>query len=365
MQNQTDNVSGSICTLRQRLDFIEQTNHLGYWELDISRKCVYWSPEMYNIFGLSPQTCVKRNFIREQLCLEDLPLYKRKLQELLQTQSPVECILRIRRSDGKLIYGQFRAAVWYDDKYGHISGTLQDVSSLVAVQKELAQAKAETERLSRERSYFFAQASHDVRQPLQALKIFVSLLADEKLPSAQKQLLEKINGAADSLGVWMDNLLEYSKLQSGGIKPKFSDFNISELLEKLGAEYNVIAGTKNISFKYRGSGCICRSDNVLLERIIRNLLNNAFKYTDNKVLMTWYCRNRTVKIKIMNNGEGINSQDLPHVFNAFYQGRLHRRYGSGLGLSIVKDLAELLNIKISVKSRPNRWTSFELVFPNN
>lgn len=363
MQNQTDDVSGSICMLRQRLDFIEQTNHLGYWELDISRKCVYWSPEMYNIFGLPPQTCIKRNFIREQLCLEDLPLYKRKLQELLQTQSPVECVLRIRRADGRLIYGQFRASVWYDDKYGHISGTLQDVSTLVAVQNELASAKAETDRLSRERSYFFAQASHDVRQPLQALKIFVSLLKEEKLTAAQKNLVEKVNNAADSLGLWMDNLLEYSKLQSGGITPKFSDFNISALLKKLGAEYVVIADTKKLSFKYRGNGCIVCSDSILLERIIRNLLNNAFKYTYDKVLMTWYCQDNTIRVKILNNGEGIVGRDLRNVFNAFYQGRLHRRYGSGLGLSIVKDLTALLNMEISVRSRPNNWTCFELTIP--
>lgn len=351
--------------LRLRLEFIEKTGHLGYWELDISRKTMFWSPEMYTIFGL-PHTCrIRRNFIREQLCIEDIRLYKDSLRRLLTEGRPVETVLRIRRTDGELIYSQFRASLRQEDGRTVIAGTLQNVTPLVRIQQQLAAARAEAERLSREKSYFYAQVSHDLRQPLQALKIFIALLKEEELTSEQNILLRKIEDSADNLGHWLDNLLETARLESGGVSRQDSCFRLDVFLQRLGEEYKEVAAGKGGDLISSGGRVCVTTDAVLLERIMRNLLNNAVKYGGGQIRLHWYRCGGMARIYIRDYGEGLSPEARQNLFKAFSQNGRHRHQGTGLGLAIVKELADMLHIKIAVKSKPGRGTLFVLSLPSS
>ena len=214
-----------------------------------------------------------------------------------------------------------------------------------------------------EQSYFYAQAGHDLRQPLQALKIFVSLLKDEQLTPAQKELVSKIDNSTSDLSFWLDNLFENAKLGSRNIQRHDTCFELSVFLSKIAEEYREIAAYKNISFEYSGATVHLKTDEILLARIVRNLLNNALKYSRGKIRLYWYILPHKVKIIIKDNGYGIKREESTQIFTAFYQCLQHQSQGSGLGLAIVKELAERLDAEVFVKSKWRKGTLSILTLP--
>lgn len=351
----------------ERLEFAERTARLGYWELDLQVKKIFWSAEMYRIFGIDAKSVsMKRNIIREQILPEDLPIYKNKLKDLIKKGNPVEGQLRIRRKDGNISHCQFKASLIFDDRGERIAGTFQDLTHLVEVQLALEKSRERADELNRAKSYFLAQASHDLRQPMQALNIFIATLRDEKLEPPQTKLVEKIAASADNLKVLLDNFLDISKLDSGGVEYQPHNFNIKLLVERLGHEFVEIALSRNLDFYYTSSSAMLHNDPVLIERILRNLLSNSFKYTHSKILMAARLQKSTIRIFVMDNGAGIASSDLPKIFDEFYQSskiKDNRKNGAGLGLSIVKKIADIIGTKVDVISTPHRSTCFSFSLP--
>ncbi len=222
--------------------------------------------------------------------------------------------------------------------------------------ERMRQRLAKVEQQACERSFFYAQAGHDLRQPLQALKIFVSLLKDEKLNHVQSELVDKIDKSTADLSFWVDNLLETAKLGSGGVVRRDQEFDLSSILKKLASEYQTLMSYRQGVLIYRGESIRVKSDPLLLERIIRNLLNNALKYSRGQIKMYCYRLPKVVKVIIKDNGYGLRNEENQHLFEAFYQCMRHKGRGSGLGLSIVKELSEILDIKVDIKSKWRKGT---------
>ena len=353
----------------RRLEFAERTAQLGYWELDIPSRKIYWSAEMYRIFGVKQQKLSPhRNLIRERMLAEDIPVYKRKLKELLTTEQPVEGTLRIRRLDGKLIYCAFKAGIIYENHRRLIAGTFQDITSMVETQKLLEKAQKRAEQLSQAKSYFLAQASHDLRQPMQSLKIFIATLQEEELTPGQQNLVQKIEDSAENLNSLLDNLLDISKIEAGGIEYHPSVFDIGLLISGLAREYRALAQSRQIDFRYIPLHQYVQSDPILIERVIRNLLNNAFKYTKDKVVLGVRNRKNDIRIVVMDNGCGIAPEDKANIFKDFYQSKQCfncKKQGAGLGLAIVSRIAALLNTQIEVDSKLGQGSSFCFNIPKN
>lgn len=351
----------------QRLEFAEKTAHIGYWELDFKDKKIYWSGEMFRIFGTSAASASpKRNLIRERMLKEDLPIYKEKLRTLLHTGQPVEGKIRIRKTNGGLRYCYFKAGIFENENHRKIAGTFQDLTPLIKTQTALEKAKELAENLNRGKSLFLAQASHDLRQPMQALSMFISALAEEKLTSRQKMLLNKIEASAENLKSLLDNLLDLSKMEANSEIGDFHEFNIAELLKKICREYQEICQTKNISFRCIRHNAVIFSDMVILERLLRNLLSNAVKYTKNKIILgcKWY--KNYLRIMVIDNGIGISAEEQEQIFDEFYQSKKiknNRSQGSGLGLAIVRKSAELLGISVKLNSTPGQGSCFWFDIP--
>ena len=346
----------------RRLNFAEQTTQLGYWELELSSKKLYWSSEMYRIFGEdSPVISPMRNIIKERMFPADIPIYKSKLKELLKTEKNVEGTLRIYTSQHKLLYCAFKAGILYENHEKIIAGTFQDITRHIEIQQELNEAKKRAERLSDAKSYFLAQASHDLRQPMQALQLFISSLKEENLTLIQKMLVNKIEDSAINLHTLLDNLLDISKIESGGVKYQPQLFDIGILIENLAQEYQELAKKQNIQFHFVITHTIIYSDPILLERLLRNLLNNAFKYTKNKILFGTKKSHKKITLKIIDNGCGIPANEIDKIFDDFYQSSQQpncRIQGVGLGLGIVKRIAKLLQTKIHIYSIPQKGSCF-------
>lgn len=218
-------------------------------------------------------------------------------------------------------------------------------------------------KINKDCAYFFAQASHDLRQPLQALILYLDLFDTSELSPKQKILWQKILKTTDNLKNLFTNILDFSKTELGSIKVHKTNMNIGILLNDLVQEYRTLSKTKKIIFEYNICDCKIYTDYILLERILRNLLNNAFKFTKSRINLTCKETNKYIYISISDDGMGIDSSDLPNIFNEFYQG--HNTYklnndGAGLGLTIVKKFTDILNIKISISSTINIGSCFTL-----
>ena len=229
--------------------------------------------------------------------------------------------------------------------------------------QKLRQQMQKIEQQACEQSYFYAQAGHDLRQPLQALKIFIALLKDENLTPTQTELVAKIDNSTADLSFWLDNLFETAKFGSHGVQRRDMTFELSVFLSKLAEEYREIAAYKRIDFEYSGSAASIKTDKILLTRIMRNLLNNALKYSRGKIRLYWYTLPHKVKIVIKDNGFGIKRKENAQIFTAFYQCLRHRQQGSGLGLAIVKGLAEALGAEVYVKSKWRKGTLAIVTLP--
>lgn len=335
-------------------EYIEQVAKVGFWEYDVKTKKTLWSEEMYQILGLK-----NKQSLRKLIHPDDLNIYKENLRNLLGNKPNVDGTIRIKRQDGKIIHTYFKAR-FIKNK---IAGTLQDVTNVIGMQEDLEKAKEKAEELNIAKSYFLAQASHDLRQPMQALKIFIHNLLSEDLTKSQLKIAKQIEASTNNLNSLLDSLLDMSKIEAGGFTNSREKFFIDVLLQNMADEFYELADIKNIKLKMAGCHVEIVSDPLLIERILRNFISNALKYTKDVVLLTCRKFGDTVKISVYDNGVGISEKDIPYIFDEFYQSdRIERnqKNGAGLGLSIVKKIASIINGEISVKSTPKKGSRFTL-----
>jgi signal transduction histidine kinase/CheY-like chemotaxis protein len=232
---------------------------------------------------------------------------------------------------------------------------------------DLRNSKEKAERANKAKSQFLAAASHDLRQPLHALGLFASALSERiKFPEV-RQLVENINKSVAALEELFNSLLDISRLDAGVIQPKFQHFRIKELMGRLSTEFNTPAHLKGLDIRFEGEDIVAYSDPVLLETVLRNLISNAIRYTQNgEVNVTWLIEGKRVCIQVRDTGVGISDEDREHIFEEFLQLNnpdRDRTKGFGLGLAIVKRLSRLLKSTISVQSTVGSGSVFQLHIP--
>ncbi|BBE49612.1 Histidine protein kinase DivJ [Ferriphaselus amnicola] len=255
---------------------------------------------------------------------------------------------------------------------GHENTALLKDLSHEQIISEQAREKAET--ANREKSRFLAAASHDLRQPLQALMLFSDALSSHihgRDPIAQK-LAGQIESSVNSLTDMLSALLNISRLESGVVQPQLQHFNLQHLLDRLYLEFHRIAQEQGLAFTIpvfseQFDGVVIHSDPHLLEQIIRNLASNAIRYTtEGKVEVMCHLVGDKVKICVADTGIGISKEDLPRIFDEYFQSnnsQRDRRQGLGLGLSIVRRVEKLLGYHLVVKSELGRGTSICFTVP--
>lgn len=365
----TENIqlSEHLQKVMKRLEFAEKTTHLGYWEFPLSNRKIYWSAEMYRIFGISPQEVFEKpNIIKEHIFPDDLPIYKSKLKDLIRNQEPIEGTIRLLKPSHEVVYCYFKSSLVKDGNNLKIAGTFQDLTKLISTQIALEEAKKQAEYLNKAKSYFLAQASHDLRQPMQTLKLFINMLMDEELNERQKYILSKIEASSENLCSLLDNLLDFSKIESGGIEYHPRDFDINDLLSRLSSEFFELASDKGIHFKYITRHKIIYNDPLLLERIIRNLISNALKYTKDKIVIGCRLCGDYLQIQIIDNGVGISACEQSKIFDEFYQcpqNQEQKNIGAGLGLTIVKKITDLIGSQVVIRSEINKGSCFIICIP--
>lgn len=240
------------------------------------------------------------------------------------------------------------------------------VAQLMQEKRIAEDARRDAETATRSKTQFFAAASHDLRQPLQAIGIYVSLLR-KRAQGPLEPLVANLSSAVESLSKLVEELLEISRLDSGAIQPRVQQILLDEMFRSLEQEFMPQAAAKGLSLRVRRCGLAIDSDPLLLLRVVRNLLANAIKYTkQGGVLLAARKRGGYVSIGVWDTGPGIHKQELDRVFEEFYRGASSRgqeKGGFGLGLSIVKRICGVLGHALVVTTRPGTGTVFRVEVP--
>ena len=232
---------------------------------------------------------------------------------------------------------------------------------------DMRNSKEKAERANLAKSKFLAAASHDLRQPLHALGLFASALNERIKSSEERLLIENINQSISSLEELFNVLLDISRLDAGIIQPKFQHFWIKGLMDKLLTEFKAQAQRKGINMQLEGVDVVIYSDETLFETMLRNLINNAIRYTQSgEVKVAWFIDGSNVCIEVSDTGLGISDEDKKLIFQEFLQlnnPERDRTKGLGLGLAIVRRLCGLLKSTISVQSTIGSGSIFRLNTP--
>lgn len=214
------------------------------------------------------------------------------------------------------------------------------------------------------KSRFLAQASHDLRQPIHAISLFTACLRDTGLDREQKQMVENIDRSLHSVSGLFRSLLDISTLDSGKVTPHFEVVAVQDVIEEVLTQNADRAGWSNTTFKVVCSKHHVRIDAALLTTILQNIVSNALKYAPGGEVLIGCRRHRYgLSIEIHDRGEGIAEEHLPRLFEEFYQVRERGDRdveGVGLGLSIVKRLAHLMSLRVSIRSVRGRGTSVRI-----
>jgi signal transduction histidine kinase/CheY-like chemotaxis protein len=241
------------------------------------------------------------------------------------------------------------------------------VQQIEAATAELRQRKDEAERANAAKTRFLAAASHDLRQPLHALGLFVSRLAQLPHSAEAQPLVGQIDASVLALQDLLDTLLDISRLDAGLVVPKPAEFPVADLFSRLALEFAGPAEEKNLEFRVRPSSLWLHTDPRLLARILMNFISNALRYTSRGgVLLS--CRRHGGKaiIQVWDTGVGIPAEHLQDVFSEYVQlanPERNRAKGLGLGLAICDRLAQLLELPLGVRSRPGHGSSFWIEVP--
>jgi len=290
---------------------------------------------------------------------------------------------RYLRPEGQVVRGRVSLALARDGKGQphHFIVHVQDVTLQVEAEERLHEAIAAAEQALLAKTRFLAAASHDLRQPLQALNLFVSVLTGREDDPFKLGVLGKVDSALGALAGLMNTLLDISRLEGGAVLPDQRPFDIGRLLRRLSDEFIPVAGNLDLTMRFVMPSITLYSDPALLEVILRNLIGNALKYTPagGRILVgaRRQAGGRMLRIDVIDTGQGIPADQRQLIFEDFHQvkGGAHPTGesggaagqesggGLGLGLGIVSRVARLLGVTVSVESAPGQGSRFSVMIP--
>lgn len=232
------------------------------------------------------------------------------------------------------------------------------------------EARRAAEAANRAKTQFFAAASHDLRQPLHAMGLFAEALRQRSHDPEVASLVSSINESVDALEGLFGELLDITRIDTGGVDVNPAPLRLRELFARLRLHFEPTAFEKGLMLSFRGEQHVAFADPVLLERVLRNLVSNAIRYTDDGgVLVSCRPRGGKLLLQVWDTGIGIAEASLPRIWEEFFQAQsnrplqAHHRKGLGLGLAIVKRLAGLMDAPIGVRSRVGHGTVFSIEVP--
>lgn len=267
-----------------------------------------------------------------------------------KSEFPVEISLSPVRTDGQRF----------------VSSVIRDVTERKRMEDEIVAARQEAERANKANSAFLAAASHDLRQPVQALSLLNGALRRTVTDERAREMIDHQQHSLTAMTNLLNSLLDISRLDAGAVAPDLEEFPIRRLIDRLSDEFARQAQHKGLEFSSSSSDGFVNSDPNLLAEVIQNLVSNAIRYTD-KGQVTLRCveKGGFCRIEVIDTGIGIEADQLEAIFSEFHQCKTPgaSKEGFGLGLAIVKRLGDLLQLSIDVDSDVGKGSCFSISLP--
>ncbi|NUB21305.1 PAS domain S-box protein [Azospirillum formosense] len=292
---------------------------------------------------------------------DDRPAYLELRTRSIAAGSPYQSNIRMRRADGAWRWHQCRV-VPVRERGAIVSwiGTAVDIH-------DIRRAQQAAEEADRSKGRFLAAASHDLRQPMQSILLFAGALGSHVTGEAGQRALDRLQQGLDTLKDLLDSLLDVSRLDAGVVAPQIEEFPVADLLGPLSAAYAPLAEAKGLDWRVVPFTGTVRSDRVLLGRMLRNLVDNAIRYTDRgRVMVDCRPQGKRLCVEVHDTGLGIPPDQRERIFEEFHQignPERDRDQGLGLGLAIVRRLSRLLDHPVDLVSRPERGSIFSISVP--
>lgn len=263
------------------------------------------------------------------------------------------------RADGSEFAAGIRLSPFRIGSKLFVAAAIRDTTENRAVNQELVVARHEADRANRAKSRFLATASHDLRQPMQTVRMLNAAMLKVVPQPELRELLQQQGQAIESMARLLNALLDISRLESGAIEPVIENVPLAHLFAELRTEFASVAGTREIALYIDAPALLVSTDRTLFAQLLQNLIGNALKYTDGgSVRASCSVDEQGLTIAIQDTGIGIPSDKLERIFDEYYQVDTHgaKRMGVGLGLAIVKEVARLLGFSVKITSKVGEGT---------
>jgi PAS domain S-box-containing protein len=271
-----------------------------------------------------------------------------------------------RRKDGSEFPVEISLSPVQTEKIRFVSSVIRDVTDRKRMEQQIIAAQEAAERANKANSAFLAAASHDLRQPVQALSLLNGALRRTVTDERALEMIRSQERSLTAMTNLLNSLLDISRLDAGAVTPEFEEFPMQRLIDRLSPEFARQAKHKGLEFVSDLCGAAVRSDPNLLGEIVQNLASNAIRYTESgRVSMTCSQQDGCCRLTVEDTGVGIEEDQLEAIFQEFHQVKTPgaNSEGFGLGLAIVRRLADLLDHTIDVQSEPGKGSRFSVRIP--
>jgi PAS domain S-box-containing protein len=365
---------GALRESEERWKFAIEGAGDGLWDWHIQTGKAFYSPRYKEMLGFAENEIgATADEWSKRIHPEDAPGVFAAMQPYMHGK-PGSAIVEFRMlcKDGTWQWTSGRGMVMERDAEGkplRMIGTNTDITDRKRAEAELIAAKTAAETASLTKSRFLAAASHDLRQPMQAISLFNEALARTSLNGEQKRISDYLSQSIKSMGDLLDALLDISKLDAGAIKANPEVIQADALVHKISDDFSAMAAEKSLRFKlcfpFRDMAMV--TDGKLLMSLLGNLIGNAIKYTEEGgILVAIRRRGNQALLQVWDTGIGIPAEHLDAIYEEYFQignPERDRRKGLGLGLAIAKRIAKLLETTVVCRSRPGKGSVFEFRLP--
>ena len=274
-----------------------------------------------------------------------------------------------RRADGTEFPAGIRLSPFQDAEQRFVAVAIRDMTERRATSDALMAAREDADRANRAKSRFLATASHDLRQPLQAIRLINASM--QKLTQDAPELSDLVRqqaSAIDGAARLLDALLDISRLESGAIDPQLAPVSLATSFEDLAREFAPASAAKKLQLGFADTRAVICTDRTLFTQLLQNLIGNALKYTERGyVRISLSLEDDALVLAVEDSGVGIPIDKLDRIFDEYYQigPRGTQRLGVGLGLAIVREVARLLGYSVAVASTAARGTTVSVRIPRH
>lgn len=363
---------------KDRIKELQSIAKLGTWEMDVKTKNIIWSETMFQLFDRTqkegaPSFTEFLNTVVE----EDRMKLIVAIDQSINENKGYEVKVRHEIKEGEIIHVIARGLPMVVDGYvKKLYGTVLDISKQKIAEQELLLSKLEAEKLARIKQQFLANMSHEIRTPLNAIIGFTEMMKENSTFSASdRSNIDAIFQAGNHLLGVVNDILDFTKIEEGGICLELSSMAFKDHLKSIYGQYKILADKKNLNFSLEIDGGVpdyVLGDSLRLQQILNNLISNALKFTSKGTVEVKVKKEREegkkvmLKILVKDTGLGISANRIDSIFESFTQVSVDtaRKFGgTGLGLTIVKHLVDLHGGQIEVRSKIRKGTSFVISLP--